>query len=222
LKEVKVSPKELRESSERITKRTWSLQDLYHNTEPLSQRRLEDLYEETGETDNITLFCLFADCEPMNFEEAAQDKKWRDALDEEIRFIEKNNTWELVSLPKGHKSIGVKWVYQAKKNAKGEIERYKARLVTKGYSQKAGIDYDEVFAPVAHLETIRLIVSLAAQQKWKIHHMDVKSTFLNGVIEEEAYIEQPLGYKVKGQEDKVLKLNKALYGLKQAPRAWYT
>jgi len=150
----------------------------------------------------------------MNFEEAAQDKKWRDAMDEEIRSIEKNNTWELVSLPKGHKSIGVKWVYQAKKNAKGEIERYKARLVTKGYSQKAGIDYDEVFAPVAHLETIRLIVSLAAQQKWKIHHMDMKSTFLNGVIEEEVYIEQPLGYKVKGQEDKVLKLNKALYGLK--------
>ena len=78
------------------------------------------------------------------------------------------------------------------KNAKGEIERYKARLVTKGYSQKARIDYDEVFTPVTRLETIRLILSLETQHKWRIHHMDVKSTFLNGVLEEEVYIEQPL------------------------------
>jgi len=158
----------------------------------------------------------------MNFEEAAQDNKWRDAMDGEMRSIEKNNTWELVSLTKGHKSIRVKWVYKAKKNAKGEIERCKARLVANSYNQKAGIDYDEVFAPFTRLETIRLIISLAAQQKWKIHQMDVKSSFLNGVLEKEVYIAQPLGYKVKGQEYKVLKLNKALYGLKQAPRAWYS
>lgn len=106
-------------SSERITMRT---------------QRLEDLYEETWETNNITLFCLFADFEPINFEEATQDKKWRDVMDEEIRSIEKKNTWELVSLPNVNKSIGVKWVYKARNNAKGEIERYKARLVTKGYS----------------------------------------------------------------------------------------
>ncbi|KAJ4716700.1 Retrovirus-related Pol polyprotein from transposon TNT 1-94 [Melia azedarach] len=105
-------------------------------------------------------------------------------------------------------------------NSKGEIERYKARLVAKGYSQRAGIDYDEVFAPVARLETVRLIISLAAQNKWKIHQMDVKSAFLNGVLEEVVYIQQPTGFEVKGQEDKVLKLRKALYGLKQAPRAW--
>jgi hypothetical protein len=217
-----ISPASEDTGSERIVTRTRSLQDLYDNTEALSPRRLEDFYEETRGMDNITLFCLFADCEPMNFEEAAQDERWIHAMDEEIRAIEKNNTWELVSLPKGHKAIGVKWVYKAKKNIKGEIERYKARLVAKGYIQKAGIDYDEVFAPVARLETIRLIISLAAQHKWKIHQMDVKSAFLNRLLEEEVYIEQPLGYKVKGQEDKVLKLNKALYGLKQAPRAWYS
>ena len=94
------------------------------------------------------------------------------------------------------------------------------RLVEKGYSQKAEIDYDEVFAPVVGLEIIRLILSLAAQQKWRTHQMDVKSTFLNGVLKEEVYIKKPLGYKVKGEEDKVLKLKKALYGLKQAPKAW--
>lgn len=124
------------------------------------------------------------------------------------------------SFTKGHKAIGVKWVYKAKKNAKREVERYKARLVAKGYSQKVGIDYDEVFAPITRLETVRLIISLAAQNSWRIHQMDVKSTFLNGVLEEEVYIVQPQDYEIKGQEDKVLKLKKALYRLKQAPRAW--
>ena len=183
-------------------------------------RSLQDFYEVTEQPDNLTLFCLFADSEPVSFEEAVQNKKWKDAMNEEIKSIEKNDTWKLVILPKGHKAIGVKWVYKIKRNAKGEIEKHKARLVAKGYSQKAGIDYDEVFAPVARLETIRLIISLAAQNKWKIHQMDVKSAFLNGVLEEEVYIQQPSGYEVKGHEDKVLKLKKALYGLKQAPRAW--
>ena len=103
-------------------------------------------------------------------------------------------------------------MYKTKQNAKGEIERYKARLVVKGYSQKARIDYDEVFAPVTRLETIRLIISLAAQNKWKIQQMDVKSAFLNGVLEKEVYIQQPSGYEVKGHKDKVLKLKKALMG----------
>ncbi|XP_059636085.1 uncharacterized protein LOC132278305 [Cornus florida] len=96
------------------------------------------------------------------FEEAAHDKKWRNAMDEEIKSIEKNDTWELATLPKEQKAIGVKWVYKAKKNANGEVEKYKARLVAKGYNQKPGIDYDEVFPPVTHLEIIRLLISLAA------------------------------------------------------------
>ncbi|KAH9715667.1 hypothetical protein KPL71_021147 [Citrus sinensis] len=161
---------------------------------------LQDLYEVTERHDNLTLFCLFADCEPVNFQETALDEKWRIAMDEEIKAIMKNDTWELTTLPKGHKAIGVKWVYKTKRNAKGEIERHKTRLVVKGYSQNAGINYDE--------------------NKWKIFQMDVKSAFLNGFLEEEVYIEQPLGYLVKGHEDKVLRLKKSLYGLKQAPRAW--
>src|SRR5208337_2058108 len=97
-----------------------------------------------------------------------------------------------------------------------------ARLVAKGYRQKAGIDYDEVFAPVARMETIRCFISHAAQVGWPINQMDVKSAFLNGVLEEEVYLEQPPGYMKVGKEYKVLKLKKALYGLKQAPRAWNT
>lgn len=119
-------------------------------------------------------------------------------MNEEIKAIVKNDTQELVTLPKSHNVIGVKWVCKMKRNAKGEIERHKARLVVKCYSQKAGIDYDEVFAPITRLEIIILIISLATQNKWKIHKLDIKSAFLNGILEEKAYIEQPLGYQVKG------------------------
>ena len=105
-------------------------------------------------------------------------------------------------------------MYKLKKNAKGEVERYKARLVVKGYTQWQGIDYDEVFAPVAYLETILLLISLSTQNQLRILQIDVKSTFFNGYLKEELYVKQPIGYVVKGQEDKVLKLKKALYGFK--------
>ena len=111
---------------------------------------------------------------------------------------------------------------QDQSNAEGKIERHKARLVVKGYKQKHGIDYEETFAPVARMETVREVLSIVAQKKWKVYQMDVKSAFLNGVLMEEVYIEQPLGYEKKGQEHKVCKLKKALYGLKQEPRAWYS
>ena len=99
----------------------------------------------------------------MNFQEAMGNKNWKDVMDEEIKVIKKNDTWELTSLPKGHKAIGVKWVYKAKKKAKGEVGRHKARLVAKGYSQRVSIDYEEVFAPVTQIETVRLIISLVSQ-----------------------------------------------------------
>ena len=126
------------------------------------------------------LICLLADSENIGFPEAVKDEKWVKAMNEEIGAIEKNETWEVADLPKGHKTIGVKWVYKKKMNPKGEVERYKARLVVKGYRQKAGIDYDEVFAPVARMETIRLLISVAAHEGWQMHQMDVKSAFLNG------------------------------------------
>nr|KYP55961.1 Retrovirus-related Pol polyprotein from transposon TNT 1-94 [Cajanus cajan] len=140
-------------------------------------------------------------------------------MDEEFGAIERNKTWELTNLPEGARPIGVKWVYKKKMNVEGEVERYKARLVVKGYRQKKGIDYDEVFSPVTRMESIRLLISLAAQKQWPILQMDVKSAFLNGVLKEEVYVEQPLGYMKRGDEKKVLRLRKSLYGLKQAPRA---
>jgi Reverse transcriptase (RNA-dependent DNA polymerase) len=95
-----------------------------------------------------------ADAENISFEEAVRDKKWQTSMNEEIKAIDRNNIWELAELPKGSQPIGVKWVFKKKINAQGEIEQYKARLITKGYKQNAGIDYDEVFAPVARMETI--------------------------------------------------------------------
>eukprot|EP00253_Pinus_taeda_P022186 PITA_22186 len=143
-------------------------------------------------------------------------------MDEEMNAIEINKTWDLVELPKVKEVIGVKWVYKTKCNAEGKIERHKARLVVKGYKQQYGRDYEETFAPVARMETVRAVLSIAAKNKWKVYQMDVKSAFLNGVLKEEVYVEQPLGYEKKGEEHKVCKLKKALYGLKQAPRAWYS
>ena len=158
--------------------------------------------------------------EPWSYGEAKEKKVWRDACKEEIKSIEKNNTWTLVDLPSTCKAIGLKWVFKVKKNADGSINKYKARLVAKGYIQKHGVDFDEVFAPVARIETVRLIIGMAASHRWELHHLDVKTAFLYGELKEEVYVKQPEGFVVKGSENKVYKLRKALYGLRQAPRAW--
>ncbi|BBH09860.1 multidrug resistance-associated protein 9 [Prunus dulcis] len=159
--------------------------------------------------------------EPESFEEAAKDDSWKKAMEDEITMIEKNNTWELVARPFDKPIIGVKWIYKTKLNLDGSVQKNKARLVAKGYSQKPGIDFNETFAPVARLDTVRALVALAAQKNWKLFQLDVKSAFLNGVLSEEVYVDQPLGFMIQGSEDKVYRLKKALYGLKQAPRAWY-
>lgn len=109
---------------------------------------------------------------------------------------------------------------QTQKNSDGSINKYKARLVSKGYVQKYGVDFEEVFAPVARIEIIRLLIDLAASHGWEIHHLDVKTVFLHGELKETVYVYQPEGFEKEGSEDKVYKLNKALYGLRQAPRAW--
>lgn len=184
--------------------------------------------------DYVTVANMYIDDEPHNFavlssnedpatfEEAVKKSVWRQAMDFEIQAIEKNETWELTTLPAGAKKIGVKWVYKTKYNENGEVDKHKARLVAKGYSQQHGIDYSEVFAPVARWDTIRSILALAAIRGWCIYQLDVKSAFLHGELTETVFVEQPQGYQRQGENDKVYKLKKALYGLKQAPRAWYS
>ena len=140
---------------------------------------------------------------------------------EKYQSIMKNDVWEIVSRPEGKSVVTSRWRYKIKHGADGSIEKYKARFVAKGFSQKEGVDYDETFAPMAQYTSITSIIAIASAMGWKLHHMDVKKTFLNGFIEEEVYIEQPERFVVHGKESHVCKLKKALYGLKQASRAWY-
>ena len=158
--------------------------------------------------------------EPWDFKTAMEERVWREACKDEINTILKNKTWDLVDLPPGEKAIGLKWIFKIKRNADGSINKYKSRLVAKGYIQRHGIDFEEVFARVAHMETVRFLIALAASKGWEIHHLDVKTAFLNGDLKEIVYVKQPEGFEVKGEEEKIYKLNKALYGLRQAPRAW--
>jgi hypothetical protein len=136
---------------------------------------------------------------------------------EEYQSIMKNDVWEIVSRPEGKSVMTSKWIYKIKHAADGNIEKYKARFVARGFSQKEGVDYEETFAPVTRYTSIKTIISLASIMGWRLHQMDVKTMFLNGVIEEEVYIEQPQGFVIHGKESHVCILKKALYGLKQAP-----
>ncbi|CAL2276266.1 unnamed protein product [Prunus armeniaca] len=178
--------------------------------------------EGLSEEEDVTNLVFFASIDPVHFEEAIKHEKWRVAMDSEMKSIEKNETWVLTDLPAGAKKIGVKWVYKTKFNENGELDKHKARLVAKGYAQQYGVDYTEVFAPVARMDTIRMIIALAAQRGWTVYQLDVKSAFLHGELNEDVFVEQPRGYEKKDSPNKVYKLKKALYGLKQAPRAWFS
>lgn len=142
-------------------------------------------------------------------------------MQEEYDSLMKLNTWKLVDRP-DRKIIPCKWVYKLKTDAHGNITRYKARLVIKGFNQVAGVDYNETFSPVVRHSSLRTLFALAAEMDLKMHHLDVDTAFLNGDLEEEVYMNQPQGFMKKGDEEKVCLLQKSLYGLKQAPRAWNT
>ena len=133
----------------------------------------------------------------------------------------KNGTWELIEFPKNKVLMGWKWFYKSNFNVDGSIDKYKVILVAKGYSQKAGIDYEGNFAFVAKLNTIRIMIALARKHNWKMHQLDVKYVFLNGDLKEKVYLVKPEGFVKQGQGHLVCKLKKDLYGLKQAPRSWY-
>ena len=147
---------------------------------------------------------------------AAQQKEWKTACREELEALRRRNVFELVNPPKGRKIIKNRWVFDQKTDG-----RKKAQLVAKGFSQVEGVDYDEIFSPVVHFETVRMMLALAALEDWHITGLDVKTAFLYGELDEELYMEQPEGFKAKGQENKVLRLKRAIYGLKQAALAWW-
>jgi hypothetical protein len=125
-------------------------------------------------------------------------------MQQEMDSIEHNDTWELVDLSAGHHPITLKWVFKLKKNEPGEVVKHKARLIVHMFIQQEGIDYDDAFTPVAHIESIRILLALAAQEGWHVHHMDIKSAFLNNDLKEEVYVRQRPGFIIAGQEGKVL------------------
>ncbi|KAJ9542054.1 hypothetical protein OSB04_028560 [Centaurea solstitialis] len=159
--------------------------------------------------------------EPKKAHDAIKDPSWIEAMQEELLQFVLQHVWDLVDLPRGHRVIGTKWIFRNKTDERGIVIKNKARLVAQGYTQEEGIDYDDVFAPVARIEAIRLFLAFASYKGFKVYKMDVKSAFLYGTIDEEVYVSQPPGFEDPKYPDKVYKLRKALYGLHQAPRAWY-
>ncbi|KAL3691463.1 hypothetical protein R1sor_005114 [Riccia sorocarpa] len=166
-------------------------------------------------------YTFSVELEPESFQEAARHQHWISAMEDEMRSIHKNQTWTLAPLPAGKTPITARWVYKIKEGGGGEPPVFKARLVARGFQQKAGLDYDETFAPVVKWTTLRCLVAIAAQQKWDLHHLDVKTAFLNGHLKEQVFMTQPEGFHAPGHEQLVCHLHKSLYGLKQSPRAWY-
>ncbi|MCH80969.1 gag-pol polyprotein [Trifolium medium] len=165
--------------------------------------------------------CFVSKIEPKNVKEALQDEFWINAMQEELTQFERNEVWDLVPRPNDVNVIGTKWIFKNKSDENGTVTRNKARLVAQGFTQIEGVDFGETFAPVARLESIRLLRGIACILKFKLFQMDVKNAFLNGYLHEEVYVEQPKGFIDPFQPSHVYKLKKALYGLKQAPRAWY-
>jgi hypothetical protein len=120
----------------------------------------------------------------------------------------------MADLPTGHRAVTLKWVYKLKMDEAGAVIKHKACLVARGFVQQEGVNFDDAFAPVARMESVRLVLTLAAQEGWRVHHMDVKSAFLNTDLKEEVYVHQPPGFVIPGKENKVLHLRKALYCLR--------
>lgn len=139
-------------------------------------------------------------------------------MEAELDSMQKNGVWELVEPVATQKAIGCKWVFKTKRAADGSIERHKARLVVKGYTQKEGVDFSETFSPVSTKDSFRIIMALVAHYDMELHQIDVKTAFLNGELEEEIYMQQPEGFIQVGNEHLVCRLKRSIYGLKQASR----
>jgi hypothetical protein len=163
----------------------------------------------------VTLF------EPQDVGHALSDSSWVNAMHEELENFERNKVWTLVKPPCGANVIGTKWLFKNKSGEDGEVVRNKSRLVAQDFSQMEGVDFGEIFAHVARLEAIRILLAFTTSKRFKLYQMDVKTAFLNDVIQEEVFVRHPPGFKNSKYPNRVYKLSKALYGLKQASQAWY-
>jgi hypothetical protein len=200
--------------------------DAFHDDKEVHFRHVHNVIGEaeasslaTRLLDDQELLLMSAE-EPAMFAVVEKDVSWRKVMLEEMQFIEENHTWELVDPPMGCRPIGLKWVYKVKRDECGAIIKHKARLVARGFIEREGIDFEEVFALVARMESVRLLLALSTAKDWCIHHLDMKSAFLNGDLAEVVFVKQAPDFVIKGAEHKVLQLWKALYRLRQAPRAW--
>ncbi|GKC13137.1 retrotransposon protein, putative, ty1-copia subclass [Tanacetum coccineum] len=170
------------------------------------------------------LFLLWYKMNPTSYREAVTSSKrhqWKKAIKNEKDSILQNHTWELVDLPPGCKPLSYKWIFKKKMKADGTIDKYKARLVIKGFRQREGLDYFDTYSPVTRITLIRMILVIAALRNLEVHQMDVITAFLNRDLDEEIYMNQPEGFIAPGQEGNVYRLVKSLYGLKQAPKQWH-
>ncbi|GJS45557.1 putative ribonuclease H-like domain-containing protein [Tanacetum coccineum] len=198
---------------------------LKESTSNQHQALLSFIYKQNRTNHKDQQTCLFA-CflsqeEPKKVSQALADESWVEAMQEELLQFKLQDVWVLCDLPDGKRVIGTKWVFRNKRDERGTIIKNKARLVAQGYRQEEGVDYDEVFAPVARIEAIRLFLAFASFMGFTVYQMDVKSAFLYGNITEEVYVKQPPGFEDPTHPNKVYRVVKALYGLHQAPRAWY-
>ena len=159
---------------------------------------------------------------PSSVRTALLDPHWRRAMEEEYAALVANQTWDLVPRPPGTNVVTGKWIWTHKRRADGTLERYKARWVLRGFTQRPGVDYDETFSPVVKPATVRTVLSLALARSWPVHQLDVKNAFLHGALTETVYCCQPVGFVDSSRPDMVCRLNRSLYGLKQAPRAWHS
>ena len=225
--DVKDEPSTATESSEDVPSVGATYEDMFmqqvRSLGPTRQRKTPERYhpEECFISESLTA----ENEEPQSMKEALDGKnsgKWKEAFDAEYSSLINNETWELVPPPLDANIVGSKWVLKVKRDANGNINRYKARLVAQGYSQVKGVDYDEVFSPVARNTSVRSLLALANAHDLEIHQMDVKTAFLNGSLDCEIYMSQPEGFVDPDRPNHVCKLKKSIYGLKQSARCWNT
>ena len=189
------------------------------NQHPMTTRSKAGIYKPKGLA--TTLVPVTKNVEPISPSSALLCPEWKKAMNDEIQALQLNNTWSLVPPHASQKLVGHKWVFKIKRNPDGSVQRHKARLVAKGFHQTPGIDFHETFSPVIKPSMARVVLSIPVSKGWDVHQIDINNAFLNGILSEEVYMSQPIGFVDDQRPYFVCRLHRSLYGLRQAPRAWY-